>query len=177
VTTDAQRRVVTALKDYADDMAAHAKAGRGVVLLGGVGCGKDHLLAALARVAIERYHASTEWIRGVDLFSRFRDAIRRDADEESIVGPLCSAPVLVVSDPLPPVGAMTEFQAAAFLRIIDERYRMLRPTWLSINVASGAESDQRMGAQVSDRLRDGGLCLYCDWPSYRKPLAIGDTTR
>ena len=168
VATDGQRAALVALRDYADRLRDYGREGRGIVLYGGCGTGKDHLLGSLARIAIGKYHVAVEWIRGVDLYARFRDAIRTDTSESEIVDPLAAVPVLIISDPLPPVGPLTEFQAAALLRIIDERYRMMRRTWTSVNVASGAEADQRLGAQVADRLRDGALCIYCDWPTYRK---------
>jgi DNA replication protein DnaC len=167
-TCDAQRVVLSALRDYADNMLAYGREGRGIVLYGSCGTGKDHLAGSLARIAISRYRVSLEWIRGVDLYARFRDAIRNDASENEIIAPLVKVAVLAISDPLPPVGALTEFQAAALLRIVDERYRRLRPIWTTINVASGEEADRRLGAQVADRLRDGALTLFCDWPSYRK---------
>jgi len=171
VTNDAQGDVVGSLRAYADDMRNKARAGCGVVLFGSVGTGKDHLLIALARTAIERHGASVEWIRGADLFGRFRDAMDTDTAEESIITPLVEVPILILSDPIPAAGSVTPFQADILLRIIDERYRMMRPTWVTLNVACGAEADQRLGAQIADRLRDGALCLWCKWESYRRPVA------
>ena len=41
--------------------------------------------------------------------------------------------------------------------------------WVTVNVNSRAELDSRMGVQLADRLVDGALTLFCNWPSYRKP--------
>ena len=38
----------------------------------------------------------------------------------------------------------------------------------TVNVASGAELDERLSPQGADRLRDGALAIYCDWSSWRK---------
>ena len=172
VTNDAQRAVVAALRGYADDTRSKARAGCGVVLFGSVGTGKDHLLIALARIAIERHAADVEWIRGADLFGQFRDAMDTDTAEEFIIAPLVKVGVLILSDPIPAAGSVTPFQADILLRIIDERYRAMRPTWVALNVACGAEADQRLGAQVADRMRDGALCLFCKWESYRRPILL-----
>jgi hypothetical protein len=51
---------------------------------------------------------------------------------------------------------------------VDYRYSHRKPIWLTLNVADGAEAELRMGAQTVDRLRDGALVLFCNWPSYRK---------
>ncbi len=53
-------------------------------------------------------------------------------------------------------------------RIVDKRYRENRPTWLTLNVSSGAEAAERIGVQTYDRLRHSAMGLFCNWPSYRK---------
>ena len=44
----------------------------------------------------------------------------------------------------------------------------MRPTWISMNVASGEEAESRIGVAIIDRWRDGALTLAFNWPSYRK---------
>jgi DNA replication protein DnaC len=170
VTTEGQRAALNALHKYADDMVEAGRAGRGIILFGPAGTGKDHLLAGIGRLAIQRHAVPVRWIRGTDIFSQCRAAIRGDEGDDKVVADLSKVTVLIISDPLPPMGALTEYQGDTLYRIIDNRYRELRPTWISVNVASGAEADQRMGAQVFDRLKHEALAIYCDWPSYRRPL-------
>jgi len=172
VTYDAQRAVVEALKQYAANIEEEVRAGNGVVLFGPPGTGKDHLLVALGvQAAVAGFRVLA--VSGLDLFAEARDRIGDDRPEEALVDRLATPDVLVLSDPVPPSGALTDCQAALLLRIIDRRYRDCRPTWVSLNVANGAEADDRMGAAVVDRLKDGALCLHCDWVSYRKPAALG----
>ncbi len=66
VACDAQRAAVSALRGYADKLAEYCKEGRGIVLFGGCGTGKDHLRGALARIAVGKYGHTVEWSRGGD---------------------------------------------------------------------------------------------------------------
>jgi DNA replication protein DnaC len=172
VDTDEQRKVIAAIAEYYDNLAERVAAGVGVVLFGGVGGGKDHLLSALAKRAVALY-LRVEWRNGAYLFAEMRDRIGDDRGEEPLVAAMVSPDVLVLSDPLPPVGSLSDFQSATLYRIIDRRYRDRKPTWCSLNIAGGEEGDRRMGAPIVDRLRDGALCLSCKWPSFRKPFAGG----
>ena len=76
--------------------------------------------------------------------------------------------ILSMSDPLPPFGNLTQFQMTTLFQILDFRYRHCKGTWVTLNVAKGAEADERMGKQLADRLRHGAMVLHFDWPSYRK---------
>jgi DNA replication protein DnaC len=167
---DHQAAAVSQLADYCREAARRVGAGEGLLLFGPKGTGKDHLIVAVARAAI-RVGKSVRWQNGMDLFGDIRDAIDKGDAEREIVRRLVAPDVLYLSDPLPPVGNLTEFQGSMLFRILDGRYSRRKPTWCSVNVASGNELDGRMGAQNGDRLRDGALAIFCDWPSYRKVKA------
>jgi hypothetical protein len=53
-------------------------------------------------------------------------------------------------------------------RVVDARYRQCKPTWITVNAVGRTELDRRMGAQTADRITDGAVALFCNWPSYRK---------
>lgn len=161
-----QREAIGALKRF----VAKPEKGTNVVLFGPPGTGKDHCLAAMMRVALET-GTEIEWVDGSDLFSQMRDLIDSDRSEYSFLQQWSKAAVLVISDPLPPFGALSAFQAATLFRIVDRRYRECKPTWVSMNVSSSREASERIGEQVVDRLKDGAIALHFDWPSYRKPKA------
>lgn len=165
--TELQIAIVGELHDYCDQMDDNIEDGRSVCLFGPPGTGKDHLLTALMRVAT-MYGHNVEWLNGVELYSRVRDAMSTDERERDIAKELTRPAVLAISDPLPPSGALTEFQSAFLLRVIDRRYRDKKPTWVTLNVQNGKEAEDRMGVQVVDRLRDGALVCHCNWESYRK---------
>lgn len=165
-TEQKQIDAIAALTEYRDTMATRLAEGEGVVLFGPKGTGKDHLLVALARAAIIAGFRVT-WQNGMDLFGEMRDRIDSQDSERAFVNRFIYPDVLYLSDPVPPIGSLTDFQAAMMFRILDGRYSRRKPTWCSVNVSKGSELDARMGSQNVDRLRHGALSIHCDWPSYR----------
>lgn len=170
VSGEQQAAVLAAVEGYATRIVDEISIGTNVILFGPKGTGKDHLLTALSHMAFG-HGFTVEWRNGVDLYGDMRDSIAADMPEKDFVDRLVRPNVLYLSDPLPPVGAITNYQSSMLLRILDARYSRARPTWCSVNVLGGDELDQRMAGQNADRLRDGALALYCNWPSYRKVRA------
>lgn len=169
-TTVEQRSAVAKLRAYADNLRDEVKSGRGILLFGPTGTGKDHLLIGLAKIAVAK-GCEVLWVNGIDLQAKLRDAIQHDESEESVLKSYRTARVLVLSDPLPPAGVLSDYQAATLYRLADHRYRNLSPTWCSLNVANAGEARKRLGAATVDRLRDGALAIECKWPSYRRARA------
>lgn len=169
IKNDHQAGVVRKLKNYADNVA-NVENGRSIILYGPKGTGKDHLLMALARRMAENYGVCPLWRNGCDLheilkarlFAGHRVGISGETSERD-------AAILWVSDPLPPSGPLSEFQQSQLFSLIDYRYSNMRASWMTLNVASGPEAEERLGAQTVDRLRHGALTLCCNWPSFRAP--------
>lgn len=139
-----------------------------LILYGPVGTGKDHLAFAVCREAI-RSGKTVRWINGQNWFGAVRDAMDTDKSEASLIAELVRPDLLCLSDPLPPVGALTQFQATMLYRLIDARYSRGVPTVCTLNVANDAEADDRIGVATWDRLCHGAYKLRCQWPSYRTP--------
>jgi DNA replication protein DnaC len=167
--TDRQQKVVTQLRAYLQNAKTEIARGRGVMLFGTVGTGKDHLLSAMGKVLVSS-GCNVLWTNGMDLYAALRDTMRDGAGrtEASIVEEYAAVRLWILSDPLPPSGGLTDYQASALYQILDCRYRNMRPTWCSLNVAGIKEAQERLGAAIVDRLRDGALAIQCDWPSYRR---------
>jgi DNA replication protein DnaC len=164
-----QKRVLEGVRGYAENLAEETRNGCSVVLYGPSGTGKDHLITALCWLAILRHGLSVRWIRGSRLFLEMRDAMGRDSERE-LMAQYAVAPILFVSDPLPPMGALTPHQAMMLCDIVDERNRQKRPIWVTLNVADRSDADQRLGAPIVDRLVERALTAHMDWPSYRSAL-------
>ncbi len=163
-----QEAVIAVLRDYVSNARERIAAGRGIVLFGPSGTGKDHLLVGVGRELVQRFRVPVVWGHGLAVQSEFRDAITSDTLERVLVAKYVAPQVWILSDPLPPRGALSDYQATTLLRILDERYRQLRPTLVSINVASGQEADERLGAAAVDRLKDGAVTAFCRWSSHRR---------
>ncbi len=190
VSTPEQQAAVDKLKDYAADFDVRFAAGQSILFLGPVGTGKDHLMFAMARRAIEQFKTLL-WLTGADLWMGFRQAMSikkkytitklveygshfntaLEGDESDIIKKLAEVDVLCISDPLPPSGPLTEWQAEKLIHVIDKRYSNMLPTFMTVNVANREEMEQRMGAAAVDRLGHGALAICCNWDSFRKAKA------
>ena len=176
VDGDTQRDVLNQVKEYVTQIADRIHDGQGVFIYGPTGTGKDHIVVALAHEAIRRGYRVI-WQNGMDLYGNIRDLMNSVESEKSLVDRLVSPKVLYLSDPLPPIGKLSEFQSSMLFRIIDARYSSRKPTWVTVNVGSREELDERMGTQTADRLLDGSLTSFFNWPSYRKKVEVRSLSR
>lgn len=167
-TTDAQKTALERVRGFCESMPDYYRDGRGIVFYGPAGTGKDHLMTAALRYAVLKHGYEPLWVNGMDLYGSFRDAIGSDRDEFSMLAKYIDADILAISDPLPPFGTLTDFQASMLFRVVDGRYARLRPTWATMNVKDGKEGSERLGAQILDRLKHGALAIDCNWPSFRR---------
>lgn len=161
-----QTEAISQLTEYCRTIRERTERGNGVVLFGPRGTGKDHLAMAVCRAAINA-GLTVKWLNGADFFADMRDRIGSHETERQLVQRYVAPSVLYFSDPLPPIGVLTDFQATTLFRILDSRYSQMRPIITTVNVSGASELDTRIGPQNSDRLRDGALAIYCDWPSHR----------
>ena len=165
-----QREVYEEVLELARNLPAHSLRGGGLVLYGRPGTGKDHLMAALMYVAVLQHGWNVHWVNGLELYQEARAVVMGDGSERQFMKRLTNPQILAISDPLPPKDGVTAYQAEVVQRIIDRRYRHLRPTWCTLNVQTGEEADERLGAPIIDRLRHGSLRLQCDWETSRKAV-------
>lgn len=164
-----QHGLVNRLLTYCECMSDEIADGTNVILFGKMGTGKDHLLSAMARQAILQ-GKTLDWWNGMDLFGRVRDRMGDGDSEEAFVRTLARPDVLYISDPLPPgEESLTPFQMAFMIRVIDARYSRSKPIWISVNTTGRADFERRLGAAAVDRLCDGAVTFFCNWPSHRKP--------
>lgn len=165
-----QHTAVTRLLKFAESMPDALRGGGGLLLFGNPGTGKDHLLAALLRLAIVLHGLSVKWIDGGDLFDRIHLALCSDGDnnwrrlDESFRAPH----VLAISDPQPPQDSLSPQQVRRLRDIIDKRYRAGKSTWLTTNIDQRDYAEKLFTKPVMDRMREQSSVVLCDWPSYRE---------
>lgn len=155
-----QREAVAAALAWSDDPNCN------LVLFGPCGTGKDHLAYAAVRKAVIQHGSSVRWVNGQDWFGEVRDAIDEDTSERATIRAMVAPDLLIISDPLPPFGNLTQHQATMLYRVINAR---CKPTVATINVANDDEADERLGVATWDRLCDGAVKICCKWQSYRRP--------
>jgi DNA replication protein DnaC len=163
----AQESAIRSLLTYESSIEERIREGSGLVLYGAVGTGKDRLLAYLiysAAVCGIRCH----YAHGQDLFGAFRDRMDAGQKEEELIDRMHRPAVLAISDPAPPAGELSAWRLELLYRIVDRRYRDLRPTWVTINAESPNDAEGRLGSQVWDRIQEGAAVIPCLWPSYRE---------
>lgn len=168
--TPYQKQVLDAAAAYAREFPQRYENGESLVLYGPVGTGKDHLAAAVCGTVIMRHGMSAQFCKGQDWFGSLRDAIGEDRTERAMLAPLQNPHLLVISDPLPPFGNLTQHQASMLYRAVEHRASNGKPTLLTINVANDDEADARMGVPVWDRLKQNATLIHMAWESHRKPV-------
>lgn len=163
-----QRKMLADARRYAERMPDLVRQGKGLVAVGSVGAGKDHIVSAMARVAILHHGLDVAWTDGTAFYSQLRDAMTLDTTEGSMIRPLVMADVLYLSDPVPPAGTLSDYQKNMLFQLLDRRYQRGKPTWASCNFSNADEAGGVLGAPLADRLRHDALILSFAWPSYRK---------
>lgn len=168
-TTAYQKKVVDTIVEYGKSIDQRKKNREGLVLFGPVGTGKDHLAFALG-LHCASAGCTVRWVSGQSWFGSIRDAMGDNGpSEESIIYSFARSDIVILSDPLPPIGDLTQHQATMLYRAVEERYADGKLTITTVNVADDDEADRRMGAPTWDRLCHNAWKIHCRWPSYRKP--------
>lgn len=170
--TPGQVEAVNQCRDYFERFSTYAKAGRGLIFIGPPGTGKDHLLIATMKQIMERYlRCKIRYRDGLSMIAELR-CCKFDEDEAARIVDIYAAPsLLCLSDPIPPKAELEDAELRAMYRIIDRRYREQLPTCATLNVASRADLDLRMGPQSADRLCERAIVVKCNWESFRKQNA------
>jgi DNA replication protein DnaC len=169
VYDEKQKGVVESLISFAEDMPNRLAKSGGLMLYGNPGTGKDHLLAALLKLAIQKHFLSVAFYDAGELFDEFYFAIKSDDEAKlsRLQKQLREVRVLAISDPQPPAGDLSDPQIRRLRDLVDRRYRNGLPTWITTNVQDKAIAEKLFTEPVMQRLKEGAGIFFCDWPNYR----------
>lgn len=169
VETEPQHKAMAMVREYDANMLANIEDGRGLLLVGSCGTGKDHLLMALARRAIlHRGVYSICVVSGASLERTFRGQIQEhNMDAKERFRNWLSCDVLWLSDPAP-AGLASAYQQTCLHELIDTRYNRRLANWVSVNATGRQQMEATLGARIVDRLRDRAVVVQMVWPSYRR---------
>lgn len=154
-------RVIAVLET--GSLAKHVAAGMGVIFIGPVGTGKDHLAAALmawlagTRGAICKRVSAQNWFRMISDRSVTDDFFR------SLIRPH----VLTISDPVVAHGKLTDAHLRDLFALVDARADAGRSTWVTTNAKDRNQLADLIGSQTCSRLFGGAWVFQTNWPDYR----------
>ncbi len=163
--TPAQEAALRICREYAEHFEQNAAEGRGLILQGNHGTGKNHLAAAIARTVLSL--GRTILLATVrETVSRIRETWRGDAEpsEREIICGFAEVDLLILDE----VGRQygTDSERIHLFDIIDRRYREMRPTIILSN-ESCAGIEACLGRAAYDRLCHHVTIVQLHWPSYR----------
>jgi len=161
--TDAQRRALAVCRSFVYDLG---NAWGAPWLLGPVGTGKTHLLAAMVSATVWQRGKRARYTTARGLILRLRATWRRDAEESeaAAIEELARVPLLLLDEV--GVGFGSEAEITQLFDVIDARYQLRRPVVIASNL-SAPEIRTLLGDRLFDRLREGATVIPCDWESYR----------
>lgn len=144
----------------------------GIYFVGGVGCGKTYLSAAIASAVIDnwRIHAweaervadgnpvrtfPVRFTSTVDLFGRLKSTYAQGGSAEDITAEYKTVPLLVLDD----LGAEkpTDWTRERLFEIIDHRYNEELPLIITTNLTPD-EMISDLGERICDRIRE--MCVF-----------------
>ena len=149
---------------YASTFADRVKDGKGLILLGGVGCGKTYLACAIANYVMERLYPAL-----ATNFTRIANNVQEHFDDRAEYMRRFSDYALLVIDDL---GAerKSEFMNEIVYSVIDDRYRAGLPMIITTNMTleqlkfpQGIEQ-----ARIFDRILERCFPIEFKGPSMRR---------
>ncbi len=162
-----QEPALVSIREFAAAMPTRLAGGGGLVLTGNPGTGKDHLIAALLKIAVAKYRLSASWWDGGSLYDAIAEAITEDSYLK-LRRRLLEPHILAISDPVPPRGSLSDPQLRRLRDMIDKRYRETKSTWITTNVDTTNDAESLLTKPLLERITEGALQVFCDWKSYRR---------
>lgn len=163
-----QRATIARIRDYVASIRRNIAQGRGVLLSGTCGAGKDHLMIGMIREAINAGCHDVLWLSAVDMFGDAKDALRTSVPMREHLEMWTRPELLVISDLLPMNQALTAFEGEILFRLIETRTRRCRSTWANFNIGNRQDAVDKIGEKILSRLEQNALVLNLQWSDYRR---------
>lgn len=166
----AKQRALNTCRKYAEAFEQHAAAGRALMLMGEIGCGKTHLACAILQHVVRSEGKTGLIVTAESITQAVTDSFRSNAgpSKSELIAELAEVDLLVIDE----VGFHTpkpgkDFTPSLLHEVIDARYQRVRPTILISNQTPDRLQDF-IGPRAADRLREnGGLLAPFTWASAR----------
>jgi DNA replication protein DnaC len=158
----AAARGLAAVRDYLAAWKEMRQEGRGLYLVGGVGCGKTHLAAGMARVLMEEHYVPTLFHTAPGLLDRLRPS--EDSDREAWAAWAMNAELLVLDDL--GVEKATEWAKERLFVLVNHRYRRSLPTVYTSNLGPG-ELGRHLGERTLSRIAETCRFVELAGPDHR----------
>ncbi len=135
-----------------------------VALLGKRGTGKTQIAVEAILLNCRLYRPAL-YVTAMDVFLWIRKTFADEAACELDAIAEFMSPALLVIDELGERGETT-WEDRLLMYVIDARYRAMQDTILIANMTDEAFREQ-LGPSISDRIRECGGRITCDWTSFR----------
>lgn len=137
-----------------------------VAMIGTIGAGKTWLACGLINAFCDSAR-SARYITAFDYILAVRQSYSANAPrtQEQVEAHFVAFSLLVLDEMQ--VRAGSDNEEMLLLRLIDKRYQAGRATLMVSNHDSKESFHDRIDARIADRMRDGGGCIICNWPSLR----------
>ena len=167
-TTPEQRQALELCRQYAAEFARNRASGTCLILRGNPGTGKNHLATAIAKTVMGGGHTVLN-ATAFEIIRRIRETWgpRATESEAEVIRKFGELDLLIVDEIGRHYQAKDGSESIEIFNIIDERYRLVRPTIVISNLDK-EDLQRAMGKAAYDRLREGGARIAnFDWDSAR----------
>ena len=169
IETQENKINLAAVKKYVDCLDDNLRAGKGLIMFGGVGLGKSHLSCAIAEIAINKRH-SAMFITASDLVDDVKDAFSSGKSEKIKIQDYTQPQLLIIDEVL---SGCSEYETKTIAKILNSRYENIKSTIIITNLELKSDNQKDvtlsslLGDRIIDRLRDVNKAILFSGKSWR----------
>ncbi|HGB4477419.1 TPA: ATP-binding protein [Salmonella enterica subsp. enterica serovar Chester] len=160
-------RNLAGCRNYAENWPQIFESGKGLVMTGNCGTGKNHLAVSVVKSIIRNHLARVEITDVMRLTRAVKNTWRHGAQstEDEVIEHFASLDLLIIDEVGVQFGSPTEM--TILQEVINARYESVLPTILISNLTF-EQLKESIGERIVDRVTDGGRNrLAFGWGSYR----------